>query len=103
MHIRLTLFGQTTWVHLIKILFVRPVPSFHLLARAGVTGGGGDKDTSTSFVECLWLLSEYNLIREVLISSLNIIKKVNHVRVPIMLAFFRPQRYQLAVQDHQGC
>lgn len=43
MHIRLTLFGQTTWVHLIKILFMRPVPSFHLLVRAGVTGGGGIK------------------------------------------------------------
>ena len=77
-HIRLTLFGQTTWAHLIKILFMRPVPSFHLLAGAGV-GGGKRKDTSTSFVECLWLLSEYNLIREVLTSSLNIIKKVNHV------------------------
>ena len=76
MHTRLTLFGQTTWAHLIKILFMRPVPSFHLLAGAGV---GKRKDTSTSFVECLWLLSEYNLIREVLTSSLNIIKKVNHV------------------------
>ena len=38
MHIRLTLFGQTTWAHLIEILFMSPVPSFHLLAGAGVGG-----------------------------------------------------------------
>ena len=41
MHIRLTLFGQTTWAHLIKILLMRPVPSFCLLARAEMTEGGG--------------------------------------------------------------
>ena len=41
MHIRLTLFGQTTWAHLIKILLMSPVPSFRLLARAEMTEGGG--------------------------------------------------------------
>ena len=44
LQIRLTLFGQATWAHLlIKILFMRRVPSFHLLAGVGVgVGGGGE-------------------------------------------------------------